>query len=255
MAIRQRDNRLKGRQSPAAEADESTRSLRVPEPDERTRLIAARLDAIYGRKRWRSHGPVLDEIVATILSQNTSDANSSKAFASLKQRFPTWDALLAASDEQIADSILSGGLATIKAPRIRSAVWNMLRRYPEQDFTSLAGMPVDDARSELTALEGIGPKTASCVLLFSLGMPAMPVDTHVHRVAMRTGMIEPGTTPERAHAILESRLDGTVDSAYSFHLNVIQHGRSVCIARRPRCEQCSLTDVCSYYLEMRFRTT
>lgn len=213
----------------------------------KTRTVAIRLNACYGFQRWRTHGQPLDELVATILSQNTSDSNSSRAFAGLKKRFPTWPEVIAAPAEDVAAAIQSGGLANIKAPRIQAALSAAELAFPAGDFTSLTSVPVSVARSELTALPGIGPKTASCVLLFSLGIPAMPVDTHVHRVALRTGIIELKASAESAHEILEARLDRDLDSVYSFHMNVIQHGRQVCKARNPLCQQCCLNEICDYY--------
>jgi endonuclease-3 len=217
------------------------------DPTTKTRLIASRLDACYGRRQWRSHGPPLDELVATILSQNTSDVNSSRAFASLKDRYPTWQDVIEAPAADVVTAIQSGGLANIKAPRIQAALTDALAAYPDGDLTGLNSESVSDARAALVALPGIGPKTASCVLLFSLGFPAMPVDTHVYRVAQRTGMIAPSTSAEDAHEILESRLDGDLDSVYSFHINTIRHGRTVCKAGTPLCGECCLNDLCDYY--------
>jgi endonuclease-3 len=216
------------------------------DPIAKTRVIAGRLDACYGRKQWTSHGPPLDELVATILSQNTSDVNSSRAFCALKERFPTWQEVIAAPSAAVAETIRSGGLANTKAPRIQAAVSAAENAFPNGDFTRLRSDSVADARAALVDLPGIGPKTASCVLLFSLGIPAMPVDTHVHRVARRTGMIEPSTSAEDAHEILESRLGGELEDVYSFHLNTIRHGRTVCQARTPHCGECCLNDLCDY---------
>jgi endonuclease-3 len=213
----------------------------------KTQAIAERLDTCYEPRRWKSSASPLDEIVSTILSQHTSDINSSRAFAELKQQFPTWREVIEAATPDVAAAIQSGGLANIKAPRIQAALRAAGTAFPSGDFESLKRGSVADARAALTALPGIGPKTASCVLLFSLGIPAMPVDTHVHRVALRTGMIAPGTSAEAAHEILESRLSGDLDSVYSFHVNTIRHGRTICKARGPLCGQCCLTDLCDFY--------
>jgi endonuclease III len=214
---------------------------------QKTRDVARALVDCYGMKRWKSHGDPLSELVATILSQNTSDANSSRAFSELKRRFPTWADVISAPTSEVAEAIRSGGLADIKAPRIQEAVKLTLLAYPDGDFCAIASFTVAEARSALTAIPGIGPKTASCVLLFSLGIPAMPVDTHVHRVAMRTGIIDSSTTAEKAHAILESRLGDDLDTMYSFHMNAIQHGRQVCKARYPLCDGCCLNNACDYF--------
>jgi len=210
-------------------------------------FIAQRLNDAYGMHLWRSHGDPIDELVATILSQNTSDANSSRAFAEMRAQFPTWNAVIAAPVSAVAAAIQSGGLANIKAPRVQAALQAWFNLFPDGNLESLKQTPVPEARATLCGLPGIGPKTASCVLLFSLGMPAMPVDTHVHRVALRTGIINSKASAEAAHEILESRLGGGLDQVYSFHLNVIRHGRQICRARNPLCGLCCISDVCDYY--------
>lgn len=209
--------------------------------------IARRLDAIYGPRKWRRHGSAIDELIATVLSQHTSDANTDRAFRSLKERFPTWHDVIKASTDELAATIRSGGLANQKAPRIQAMIRAILAERGSLDLDWLAALPVSAARAALTRLPGVGPKTASCVLLFSLGMPAMPVDTHVHRVTRRLGLIPPSMTAEAAHEVLEEQLGTDRDKLYAFHLNVIEHGRTVCLARRPRCECCLLSDCCDYY--------
>ncbi len=216
-------------------------------PTDRTRQIDARLKTFYGARRWTSSGDPVGELVATILSQNTSDVNSMRAYASLKRAFPTWKSVVEAPAEDVAEAIRSGGLANIKAPRIQRVLGSILADFPDGNLDELTLLDVNVARVRLTSLPGVGMKTASCVLLFSLGMPAMPVDTHVHRVAERTGTIPAKTSADRAHAILESQLDGSRDSAYAFHLNCITLGREICRARTPRCEMCPISDLCHYY--------
>lgn len=211
-----------------------------------TRLIAELLAATYGPRPWRRHLPPVDELVATILSQHTSDTNTERAFASMRARFPTWSEVIVAPTSEVADAIRSGGLANQKAPRIQAVLEEILVRYGSFDLDSLAARSVTEARAELTALHGVGPKTASCVLLFSLGMPAMPVDTHVHRVTRRLGLIDDKLSAEAAHATLEALLGGGRDQVYAFHMHLIGHGRSVCTARRPYCERCSLAGQCDY---------
>jgi endonuclease III len=212
----------------------------------RTREIADRLAVAYGPRPWRRELPPVDELIATILSQHTSDTNTARAFASLRASFPTWYDVIAASDAEIADAIRSGGLANIKAPRIKAVLAELLERYGCFDLDHLATLTVDAARRELTSIHGIGPKTASCVLLFSLGMPAMPVDTHVHRVTSRVGLLPAGTSAQAAHATLERQLGGGRDDVYAFHMHLIHHGRTVCVARRPLCERCAIQDCCDY---------
>src|SRR3990170_3331837 len=147
--------------------------------------IVARLSALYGRPVWRPHGDAMTELVLTILSQNTSDTNSGRAFMRLISRFPTWEELMAASPDEIEGEIQVGGLAATKAPRIKAALEEVWRRRGAFDLAFLAEMPLDEAKAWLRSLPGVGPKTAACVLMFALGRPALPVDTHVHRVAQR----------------------------------------------------------------------
>jgi endonuclease-3 len=213
----------------------------------KVRRVAVLLDECYGPRRWRSHGEPVDELVATILSQHTSDLNTERAFASLRSRFPTWQNVIAAPTDSVADAIRCGGLANLKAPRIQAVLLAIRDRFGSFDLSTLAAKSVSDARADLVTLKGVGPKTASCVLLFSLGMPAMPVDTHVHRVSQRLGLISTSTSADAAHGLLERDLGENVDEVYAFHMNVIAHGRTVCLARRPRCERCVLTENCDYY--------
>jgi endonuclease-3 len=204
--------------------------------------VLDQLRQVYGQP-VRSHHPApIDELVVTILSQHTSDLNTERAFASLQSRFPTWDAVIDATDDEIADAIRIGGLATTKAPRIRQALIDVRERTGGFDLSFLGDLPVAEARTWLTELGGVGPKTASCVLLFSLDRPAMPVDTHVHRVSGRLGLIPDGTSAERAHALLEAIIPP--DQTYDAHMLFIRHGRATCVARKPRCAACVLVQCC-----------
>jgi endonuclease-3 len=204
--------------------------------------VLQRLRAEYGEPE--RPGPIepIDELVMTILSQHTSDQNTERAFASLRAAFPRWEDVIDAADAKVANAIRSGGLANIKAPRIRKALADVRERIGGFDLSFLADLPVDDARDWLTSLDGVGPKTASCVLLFSLDRPVMPVDTHVHRVTLRLGLIPAKTSAERAHQLLEALVpDG---EHYAAHLLLIRHGRATCHARRPRCPSCVLVQCC-----------
>jgi endonuclease III len=211
------------------------------------REVAALLDQSYGPRQWNSHGNPIDELVATILSQHTSDLNTERAFAALRAQFPTWEAVIDAPTEAVAEAIRSGGLANLKAPRIQAVLVSVRERFGGFDLSPLGAMTVTSARAELVRLKGVGPKTASCVLLFGLGMPAMPVDTHVHRVSRRVGLIAATESAEAAHELLECALGENVNEVYAFHINLIAHGRTVCLARRPRCERCNLTGCCDYF--------
>lgn len=199
----------------------------------------------YDEPDWRQHLPPVDELISTILSQNTSDINRDKAFYALKDTYPEWKMVMGAPESDIRDVIRPAGLANRKAPRIQSALNVIYESQNDLTLDFLADMPLDDAKKWLTDLDGVGPKTAAIVLLFSFNRPAMPVDTHVHRVTGRLGLIEAGTSAEKAHVILEEIVDQ--DAYYSFHLNVIRLGREVCAARKPRCAICPLQNYCDYY--------
>ncbi|HET7037849.1 MAG TPA: hypothetical protein VFI42_19405 [Thermomicrobiaceae bacterium] len=189
---------------------------------------------------------MIDGLIGTILSQHTSDLNSERALRSLKERFSSWSDVRDAPVAAVADAIRRGGLAEVKAPRIQRVLDRVLQNGT---MDRLADLPLAEAKLELTSLPGVGPKTAACVLLFSCGRPALPVDTHVYRVAGRLGLIPPGTSAEAAHDQLERQL--APDEVYSFHVNMIRHGREICHARNPACERCPLAGECVYYLSQR----
>jgi endonuclease III len=188
--------------------------------------------------------PAVDEVVATVLSQHTSDVNSGRAFAQLKAAFPDWDEVLAAPAGQVADAIRCGGIADQKARRIQQILAAIRAREGRIDLSRLDDL--DDAAVEeyLTSLPGVGPKTAACVLVFSMGRAAFPVDTHVHRVATRLGWIPPGITAEQAYRVLSPAIPPGI--RYDLHVALIEHGRSVCKAQRPRCGDCVLRAQCAY---------
>jgi endonuclease-3 len=198
----------------------------------------------YGHHQWKPHRDALSELVRTILSQNTSDVNSDRAFSRLRTRFPAWENMLRAEVDEIVEAIRPGGLGRIKAPRIKGALRAILRERGDLDLSFLKDADIDEAKEWLESLEGVGPKTAACVLLFSLGRPVLPVDTHVLRVSRRVGLIESSTSAEKAHEILGGMVsDGAV---YDFHVNMVAHGRRVCHAQRPRCDVCVIARHCDY---------
>jgi endonuclease-3 len=204
--------------------------------------ITRRLSTLYGRPVWRPHGDPMSELVLTILSQNTSDTNSGRAFMRLKLRFPIWEDLLGADPDDIIPAIQAGGLARIKAPRIKAILEEIWGRLGSFDLMFLKDLSMDEAKVWLRSLPGVGPKTAACVLMFALGCPALPVDTHVHRVAQRLGLVPAKAGAAEAHDILEAILDP--DEVYPFHISLIKHGRRLCRAQRPLCERCPLLDGC-----------
>lgn len=207
------------------------------------------LDVTYGPRLLRESGDPISELVGTILSQNTSDVNTSRSMATLRERFPTWEDVREAAVEDIVDAIRSGGLANRKGPRIQAVLEEVVARQGDTDLSFLAEMPLEEAKAWLTSMDGIGPKTAACVLLFSLGRPAMPVDTHVHRVSLRLGLVPPRTSPERTQLVLEALLGDEPNRVYAFHVEMIAHGRQICRAQRPKCLECPLREHCDYYAE------
>ncbi len=213
---------------------------RIPE-------IVALLDDAYGIPEWRPHHDPLSELVLTMLSQNTSDSNSGRAFVRLLEAFPSWDAVVDAPLAELIAAIQSGGLAPTKAPRIQAVLRDIKERRGAFDLAFLADLPLDEARAWLGSLHGVGPKTVACVLLFALGRPAMPVDTHVFRVAQRLALTpmragNAAMTAEKAHALLEAAV--RPEDYYAFHIGLIKHGRRTCSAQRPLCDACVLGGLC-----------
>lgn len=209
--------------------------------------IAAHLNARYGEPTWRQHLAPVDELVSTILSQNTNDKNRDKGFYALKDTFPDWESVRDAPPEMVVDLIRPAGLANQKGPRIQAALQHITDEIGEISLDFLAEMPTEDAKVWLTSIKGVGPKTAAIILLFAFHLPAFPVDTHVHRVSGRLGLIGPKVSADQAHDVLEQIVPE--DDFYPAHLNLIRHGREVCNARKPKCGQCPLTSDCQYYQE------
>jgi endonuclease-3 len=207
--------------------------------------VHQRLLEAYGEPRWRQPLPPLDELVSTILSQNTNDANRDRAFERLRRRFPTWEQVRDAPLPEVIAAIRTAGLANQKGPRIQKALRRISAEQGALELDFLADLPLEEARAWLMSLDGVGPKTAAIVLLFSLGRPAFPVDTHVHRVSQRLGLIGARVGAAQAHTLLEALLPP--DWYYAWHLNVIRHGRRVCHARRPKCTECILNELCDFY--------
>ncbi|MDQ3856162.1 MAG: endonuclease III [Chloroflexota bacterium] len=216
---------------------------------DRNELVAAidsLLSATYGEPQWAPALDPLSELVLTILSQHTSDRNSGAAFDELSARFGgDWHRVMDALVDQVAAAIRSAGLSNIKAPRIQAVLREVLQRTGALSLDFLGDLELQESKAWLTSLPGVGPKTAACVLMFSFGLPAIPVDTHVHRVSRRLGLIDPKTNAEQAHAALEAIVPA--ERAYPFHINLIRHGREICKAPRPLCGRCPLTGHCAYF--------
>ena len=197
-----------------------------------------RLRAAYGKPELEPHHAPVDELVLTVLSQNTNDRNRDVAYGRLRERFPDWAAVRDAPQKEIEEAIRPGGLAPTKSKVIQ----NILRALDGDDLTWLETAPVEDGREYLCSLPGVGRKTAACVLLFSYGLPDVPVDTHVFRVGTRLGLFRPGASFEEAH----DEMLRFADEAYELHVSLIRHGRRTCTARNPACPECPLLSLCPF---------
>jgi endonuclease-3 len=210
--------------------------------------VHQRLLNAYGQPVWRIRLPPVDELISTILSQNTNDVNRDRAFASLREAFPTWEAVRDARPEAVIDAIKIAGLSNQKGPRIQMVLQQITDERGEINLDFLHQLPPDEVRGWLLRFKGVGPKTAAIVMLFSLDMPAFPVDTHIYRVTGRLGLRPEDVNAEKAHQLLGELFPP--ETYYAVHLNLIRHGRQVCHARSPACDQCTLQDLCAYYREI-----
>jgi endonuclease III len=206
--------------------------------------IHERLLEFYGEPVWRNPLPAIDELVSTILSQNTNDINRDRAFEALRARFPTWEIVRDANTKDVVEAIRPAGLANQKGPRIQQVLKSITEERGGLDLSFLADLSVEEAKAWLTKFNGVGPKTAAIVLCFSLNKFAFPVDTHIYRVTGRIGLRPERMTVEQAHAHLESLFPPA--TYYAVHLNLIRLGREICTARRANCEICPIRKLCDY---------
>jgi endonuclease-3 len=214
----------------------------------RALAIQKRLLEFYGNPTWRNSLPPLDELVSTILSQNTNDTNRDVAFSALKHRFPTWEDVRDAPVGKVKAAIRTAGLANQKAPRIQAALRSITRSRGDLSLEFLRKLSADEAKEWLTQFKGVGPKTAAIVLQFSLGKPAFPVDTHIYRVTGRVGLRPKSMSVEKAHPYFEGLF--SEGAYYAAHLNIIRLGREICLARKPNCPACPVTRYCDYYRDV-----
>lgn len=217
------------------------------DPKALARQVRQKLLEFYGEPTWRNPMSAVDELVCTILSQNTNDLNRDRAYTALRTSFPTWEQVLETEVEQVVAAIRPAGLANQKGPRIQQVLTAIRQERGSLDLSFLKDMPVEQARAWLKKFNGVGPKTSAIVLLFSLGMPAFPVDTHIHRVTTRLGLIPEGMGVEAAHPVLEALFPP--ETYRDVHLNLIRLGRELCTARRVYCDQCPLQSLCKYAKE------
>jgi endonuclease-3 len=207
-------------------------------------LILSRLRRAYGPRPWKCWGKGVDVLVDTILSQNTSNANSDAGYRQLRRRFRTWNQVADAPAAEVERHIRVSGLSNQKAPRIQAILRQIKADRGRIDLQHLAAMDEQRAYEYLTSFNGVGPKTANCVLLFAFGMGVFPVDTHIHRIALRLKLIGPKTTAERAHDVLKPMIPPK--DRYEMHVQLIEHGRRTCRAINPKCGGCVLLDLCAY---------
>ncbi len=210
----------------------STRALKIHET-----LLEA-----FGEPIWRNPLPPVDELVSTILSQNTNDTNRDRAFNALRTKFADWETVRDANAEEVVAAIRPAGLANQKGPRIQQVLRQITEERGSLDLSFLKDMPLEEARGWLTKFHGVGPKTAAIVLCFSLGRPAFPVDTHIYRVSGRIGLRPEAMTVEQAHPHLEALFPP--ETYYAAHLNLIRLGREICHARKPVCPNCPIRKLC-----------
>ncbi len=206
--------------------------------------VYKRLLDFYGEPQWPNIKSPIDELVFTILSQNTTDASRDRAYASLRKRFPTWDAVRKADPAEVIEAVRIAGFAHQKGPRIQNVLNEIIEERGSLDLSFLKDMPLEDARSWLMKHKGVGYKTAAIVLLFSMGRPAFPVDTHIYRVTGRVGLRPEKMTVEQTHMLMEKLLPP--ETYYTAHLNIIRLGREICKARNPAHKGCPLLEVCNY---------
>jgi endonuclease-3 len=213
---------------------------------ERAELVYRLLGEVYGIKPWKPRREPLHELISTILSHRTTQANEAKAFSRLWEQYGSWEAIRAAPVEDVAAAIAPANWPEQKAPRIKAVLERIIAERGAPDISFLADLPVEQGLAWLEALPGVGPKTASLVLLFCFHKPVLPVDTHVHRVSGRVGLIPPRATAEQAHTLLLGLLPHDADVLWNFHLNMLRHGQRICVWETPRCEQCALREHCDY---------
>jgi endonuclease-3 len=211
-------------------------------------VIHQKLLGHYGEPSWRDPFPPLDELISTILSQNTNDTNRDRAYHSLREQFPTWESVRDAHQKEIIEAIRVAGLANQKGPRIQAVLKGITEERGELNLDFLKEYSTEDAFDWLLQFKGVGPKTASIVLQFSLGKPAFPVDTHIYRISGRLGLRPLKMNADKTHTHLANQFPP--ETYYAAHLNIIRLGREICSARKPQCDKCPLQDLCEYFSEL-----
>lgn len=220
-------------------AAQAARSLQAQE-------ITRRLVEHYGEPEWSTKDP-LSQLVDVLLSHRTRDEQTAAAYARLRQRFGSWEAVRDAPTAAVEEAIAVVNWPEIKAPRLQAILRQITAERGALNLDFLCSLPVEEGLAWLSRFDGVGPKTAACVLLFSCRQPVLPVDTHVHRLSIRLGLIPERLTPEQAQPVLQALLPGEARTIYNFHKGLVWHGQRRCFFQRPRCDQCFLCDLCRYY--------
>tara|TARA_B100000686_G_C16791604_1_gene979115 strand:+ start:1924 stop:2595 length:672 start_codon:yes stop_codon:yes gene_type:complete len=210
--------------------------------EQRSKEAVKLLELSYGTRSWTPRFAPLDELIFTVLSQNTSDLNTYRSYERLTEKYPSWDQVMNASVAEIEIEIRIGGLSKVKAPRIKNILIEIFSRNGELSIDSIKKMEITESIDWLTSIPGVGRKTASCVLLFSFGMAAFPVDTHVLRVSKRLELVGDNISADKAHNLLEKLIQ--TEKYYQTHMDMIEHGRTVCISSKPKCKECFLNIIC-----------
>ena len=221
--------------------------LSVPTAEEKIPIVLARLEEQFGRQTRFSGKPPMEQLIATILSQRTNYANERKAYERMWERFGSWEGIMNAPLDELTEAISSSNYPEIKAPRIKETLRLIQEECGSFNLDFLADWPVERAQEWLMRFEGVGHKTATFLLLFSLRKPVLPVDTHVHRVSQRVGIIGPKVSQAKAHTVLLEMLPRDADELLNYHKLLFKHGQRVCTWSYPRCNECVLTDICSYF--------
>ncbi len=208
--------------------------------------VTRRLTELYGVAPWSSKDP-MSMLVDIILSHRTRDEQTAAAYASLVQRFGSWERVRDAPTQEVQDAIANVNWPEVKAPRLQALMRRITEERGELKLDFLCDLPVEEGAAWLNRLAGVGPKTTACVLLFSARKAILPVDVHVHRVSIRLGLIGKKVSADNAHKLLQALLPDDPQVIYNFHKGLLRHGQRICVYERPRCDRCVLTDLCDYY--------
>jgi len=227
-------------------ADYGYPSTDIAALSEKALKVTRRLTEQYGELPFSSKDP-MSMLVEILLSHRTYDAQTDAAYDNLLKHFGSWEAVRDAPTAEVQETIANVNFPEVKAPRIQAVMRQITEERGELNLDFLCSMPVEEAAAWLNRFEGVGPKTTACVLLFSCRLPILPVDTHVHRVSIRLGLIGKKVSADAAHTLLQALLPNEARGIYNFHKALLRHGQRICVYDRPRCNRCALNELCDYY--------